>query len=136
MHLQKLNMRFEDKLNTIAKIVVILSDIMQKETDINSYIRRLVVCFEFNFENLCNNKTQFNCTTSIDNFNPLRDLEYSYDSDFVEIRTKQLKEVFLSMPTTNVKDFLPFLKKECSELYDIVWLNWSNPEYDILFDWH
>lgn len=124
-----------ENLNTIAKITLILSDTAYKEGE-DSNFDRLIISFETVFELHCDDEVYLNFLTYRKNFNPFLDMEYLYEDGVCTIRDKRGDHNFLVLPDIYVDNFIPFLKEKHPELYDIVWLNWTNPEYDVKFDWN
>lgn len=124
----------KETFEIIAKITLILSNLMWTVNK-DYHVIQLIHKFEKDFEEACYDEVFLNFETYLNKLNPLTDLEYVYAPDLLKIHYKDsILDDLLLLPDIYVDDFIPFLKEKHPELYDIVWLNWNNPEYDVKFN--
>lgn len=123
----------EEIFQTIAKIVLILTDIGTKEEKGNLLFEEISY-FSFMEWEQTNEKVISNFVKHRENFNLFTDVEYTHTQDTINIYNKhEEKDYILILPCKLAKSFIASLKMNFQFLYSIVWLNWTDPKYDIKF---
>lgn len=128
-------------LNTIAKVSLILSDIIYHEhrnSEMSLDIRMFEQCIYEDFTCFA----WFSIYQDFDKFNPMDKIEYIYYSNderieikFIDPKDHYSERSILLMKYSDIDFLLDKLKNEYPKLYDIVWLKYTDKKYDKEFAW-
>lgn len=131
------NIMTKETLNTIAKTVLILSDIAYSGEE--KFKDDIVKLDEYLFSSIAG-RTWFRQFQGIVIYDLFSGMKFIYCDERVEIKIqekfyKHISHIIVSLKDYDIEPFFRILKEEFPDLYDEVWLNYSNPKYNIEFYW-